>query len=207
LASPSLKELEIMAEHTKVNVAALANFGTKTAEQTFKSYASGAGALAANRAGETIGRVGTNEARTFQAYYQGMTEALGYFQRDSGKGFQALGFGAVVMAANYHQGDLSQAKAMDDINAMFEPTPGKPAPETGKTVVGTTPIKKLPPPTRTLNPSPTYQPPSPQEQVNEHRRLYGKDEHLPADRHGRHEAPGPGPFERRGQTGSGTVGE
>lgn len=168
-----------MAEHSKVNIGALAHFGETTVGHTVSHYGRGAGAVEGEISVAPVGKVGTSEAQTFQAYYKGMVEALGYFLRDSPKGIEALGLGAVVMAANYKGGDLSQAKAMDDVNKAFADRPDRPSLATDKKLLTKTTIHSEPPPPEKTSPSPTYayDPPTPKQLVDEHNRRFGHYEH------------------------------
>lgn len=184
-----------MVDHTKVNVHDLAAFGEKTFQQTHMTYLTGAAAARGNIETAVVGQVGSSEALTFQAYYeQYITPALDHFLTDSPTGIEALGTGAAVIAANYHSGDQSQATAIDAVNKVFDPGPGKSsiateaqqshAPKGSDRSSG----HRLPPP----DSSDGYSGPdaqrerwrqegsgdelTPSEQVQEHTKLYQKDE-------------------------------
>lgn len=169
-----------MVEHSKVDIGALARFGEKTVAHTMPRYGRGAGSVAGEISVAPVGKVKTSEAQTFAAYYKGMVEALKYFLQDSPKGIEALGSGAVVMAANYKAGDLSQAKAMDDVNKAFADRPDRPSLATDKKVLAKIKVHIVAPPEpKATSPSPTYayDPPTATQQVDEHNRRYGHYEH------------------------------
>jgi hypothetical protein len=167
-----------MVEHSKVNIHDLAAFGERTFQHTLTRYTT-AGASEGQVGVAPVGKVGTSEALTFQAYYKGIVEALGSFLRDSPKGIEALGLGAVVMAANYKSGDTSQAKALAEVNEVFAVRPGRPSMASDKKLASKATVKSTPPRPENPSPSPTYayEPPTPQQQIDEHNRRYGHYEH------------------------------
>ncbi len=179
-----------MADQSKVDIDALAEFGKNVLSQTLKDYVSGSSAGLSKISGAVAGMVGTNEAQVFAEWNAGMNEALGLFMKDSPAGFESLGYGAIVEAANYRAGDVSQAKAMDDVINVFNPAAGTPSvaseqaeelakakalnahlPPDDRSLPG-----QLPPPIKSAPVVPNSCVQSPEEQVRLHDKLYGKDE-------------------------------
>jgi hypothetical protein len=174
-----------MADHSKVDPDALAEFGKNVLSDTLKNFKSdGLNEIS----GAVTGLVGTNEAQVFMEWNAGMNEALGLFMKDAQAGFESLGYGAIVEAANYRAGDLSQAKAMDDVLQVFNPPAGTPS-VASEQAAALAEAKarnahlppedrslpdRLPPPIKSAPVVPTTK--SPMEQVREHDKLYAKDE-------------------------------
>jgi hypothetical protein len=179
-----------MADQSDVDIDALAEFGKNVLSQTLKDYASGSSAGLSKISGAVPGMIGTNEAQVFMDWNSSMIEALGLFMKDSPAGFESLGYGAIVEAANYRTGDLSQAQAMDDVIDVFNPAAGTPSvaseqadalaqakarnahlPPDDRTLPN-----QLPPPEKSVPVVPNSCVQSPEEQVRLHDKLYGKDE-------------------------------
>jgi hypothetical protein len=174
-----------MGDGSKVDYHALAKFGSDTSDGTLKDYQQGVGGPTAKISKGSIGggALGTNEAQTFKDWYdQGILAPMGDFGKDAPKGLMALGFGATVMAANYMDGDLSQAKGMNDVYDMFS----QPADQgldadlakrnkdvTDKTTVPLPKPEKVPPPS---SPNVCTKDPTPMEQLQIHNNEYGKYE-------------------------------
>jgi hypothetical protein len=140
-----------------------------------------------------VGFSGTNEAQVFRDYYYHVVAySWGQFQQDVYKGLLSMGCGAVVEAANYRAGDLSQAQALHDVQAAFNPAPGT---QSVATFLAAGDAKKqaedarvrrllqqtgedhLPPPTKSDPPTDPNPAPSAMEQVRIHNDHYLKDEH------------------------------
>lgn len=117
-----------MGDGSKVDIKLLSQFGSDT-NDSLQTYQKGLGApLGLIMKGAVGGSaLGTEEAQTFNdSYNQRVCDPTTTFTtQDSVKGIMALGFGAVVQAGNYADGDLSQRKAMDDVFDMFTQDPSK----------------------------------------------------------------------------------
>lgn len=170
-----------MADESKVNIDALAAFGKDVAGMG-EDYGTGLSKGAMKIGNAVVGYSGTNEAQVFRDwYFQAVVGSSNQFNQDVVKGLLSMGFGAIVEAANYREGDLSQSQALQDVQAAFNPAPGtdsvatefdkaqqtKPQPKADTT-------DRLPPPAPT--PDNVCVPPSPSEQVRIHNKLYGQDE-------------------------------
>jgi hypothetical protein len=183
-----------MADRSKVDIEALASFGMDVGKM-LKDYGDGLKDGLSKIGGAVTGFSGTNEAQTFSDYYfKAVLPSSNSFSTDVMKGLLAIHFGAIVQAANYREGDLSQAQAMDDVINEFNPAAGKDgvgaafdkAQQKDPLATASTDNQaaddnwKLPPPTNT--PDNVCVAPSPAEQVRLHEKLYGKDERWrPAD--------------------------
>lgn len=203
-----------MADSTKVVINELADFGKKTAgfgidsgdsggsgdspgsNNTMASLTKGLGSPIGGIAnGNVAGSgLGTNEAKTFNDWYsQAVTAPTTQFAQDLPKRLAALGGGAVVMAANYTDGDASQATAMarakaaNEVIDMFDQDPSKGIDHDLDNQQNSdkyhTVVKPLPPPTTKDDPQPPGKQ-SPEEralqQEQEHLDKYAKDETWPA---------------------------
>jgi hypothetical protein len=206
-----------MVDHTRVNIQHLSDFGQKTAgfgisgggdDTTLSRFT--------NAAGKPDGEIGkgsfagqflrTNEAKIFNDYYtNAVLGPLQSFMQDSPKGFMALGGGAVVMAANYNNGDQDQAEGMDNVYKMFTADPSKgldadlTKQQNAKAKDDTTVKVELPPPTNDDKAvSPNDQTTSPDRQANDLYNKYHDDMTWPnkgdaPDPHTKILAPGPPP--------------
>jgi len=120
-----------MADHSKVNIDALGNYGMKigaspAGKSALSDFENGTGGPVGNIASARVGMVNTNEAKVFRDWYRdGISDALSQLVKDSTTGLMALGGSAIVMAANYKAGDLAQEKAMNEVFEMFNQSPGK----------------------------------------------------------------------------------
>lgn len=115
-----------MGDGSKVDIHALSKFGSDTTD-SLKDYQQGVGGPTGMIMKGQMGgaALGTNESQTFHDYYgQSVADATSKFLSDSPKGIMALGFGAVVEAGNYAEGDTSQANAMAVVN-LFNQDPNK----------------------------------------------------------------------------------
>lgn len=170
-----------MSDQSKVNIDALAAFG-KDVGGMLKDYSDGLNQGATKIGDAVVGFSGTNEAQVFKDwYYQAVVDSSNKFNQDVVKGLLSMSYGAIVEAANYREGDLSQSQALRDVQAAFDPKAGTqsvatdiakseqdhPQPKANTT-------DQLPPPAPT--PDNVCLPPSPMEQVRIHNDLYGKDE-------------------------------
>jgi hypothetical protein len=183
-----------MADHSKVNIDALAAFGKALAfgdHGMIQDYGDGLNKGANKIGNAVVGFSGTNEAQVFRDYYyQVVLYSAGKFNEDVAKGLMSMSYGAIVEAANYREGDLSQAEALHDVEAAFDPAPGTPSVATDMAAAAAkkqaedarmarlrhqTGEDRLPPPSSDT-PATTCPLPSPMEQVREHNDLYGKDE-------------------------------
>jgi hypothetical protein len=141
--------------------------------------------------GAIMGYTGTNEAQTLQDWYtQACLVSLNKFGNDVSTGFMALGSAVVVMAANYRQGDVSQAEAMNDVMEAFSPGKGDrtlagwlasaPRPEQDARAKAQTDPHLPPPQQDPLAACPGAPHPGPQtpaDQVNEHNAKYANRDH------------------------------
>jgi hypothetical protein len=180
-----------MADQSKVNIDALAAFGKHLGEM-LSDYGQGLGKGTTNIGNARVGFSGTNEAQVFRDYYlQVVVYSAGQFNQDVAKGMMSMSYGAIVEAANYREGDLSQAQALRDVEAAFNPAPGKQSVATDMAAAAAkqqaedarlarlrhqTGEDRLPPPDSST-PDDVCPAPSPMEQVRIHNDLYGKDEH------------------------------
>jgi hypothetical protein len=127
-----------MSDQSRLVIKDLSDFGQKTAgvggsasassNSTMSDFSSGlASPTGMVVKGEVAGAaLGTNESQTFNDWYsQGVCDPTTQFAGDAPKGITALGFGAVVMAGNYADGDASQATLMNDVMNMFSQDPSK----------------------------------------------------------------------------------
>lgn len=175
-----------MANESRVDIDALATFGLDVVKM-LKDYSDGLKGALGKVSGVVTGFSGTNEAQTFTDYYfKAVMPSSNSFDIDVMKGLLSMHFGAIVQAANYRNGDLSQAEAMQDVLDEFNPAAGKDGVgaafateqkddplETASTSNDAENNKwKLPPPTKL----PDNVPPSPDEQVRVHQKTYGEDE-------------------------------
>lgn len=171
-----------MADQSKVNIDALAAFGKDVGDMP-KDYTDGLNKGAMTIGSAVVGFSGTSEAQVFSDwYYKVAVYSANMFNLDVVKGLTSMSFGAIIEAANYREGDLSQARALEDVQAAFSPAPGAksvasefdkaqqahPQPKANTT-------DQLPPPSPT--PDNVCVAPSPMQQVKIHNDLYGKDEH------------------------------
>jgi hypothetical protein len=188
-----------MADGTKVQINDLSDFGSKTSGIDTKSGGSKSGGpidlmkdlngtIATVLKGQTAGAwLGTNESQTFHDWYtQAIISSTSQCSQDAPKKLMALGGTATVMAANYAEGDLSQAKAMNEVVDLFNTDPSKGIDgDFNKNGTGNTnPItgKPLPPVTQEPNPVPKdHETPAQKanRQAREHQDKYGKDETWP----------------------------
>jgi hypothetical protein len=130
--------------------------------------------------------VGTNEAQVFSDWNSSLLEALGKFMKDSPRGFESLGYGAIVQAANYRTADRAQAEEM--VIDVFNPAAGTPSVATEIAAAEAEQRKAerhLPPEDKTPKnglPAPDRSAPLPDtgpsalEQVRQHNDTYGEDE-------------------------------
>lgn len=115
-----------MVEGSHVDYHALGKFGSDTSNtlQTYQGAIGGPQAMISlgSLAGASLG---TNEAQTFKDYYdQGILDPAQCFLKDSPTGMMSIQFGATVCAANYADGDQSQADGMKVV-ATFNADPNK----------------------------------------------------------------------------------
>jgi hypothetical protein len=190
-----------MADGTKVQINDLADFGKKTAgmgvssggssdtDTTVTKFTKGlGGAVGGIAKGQIAGSgLGTNESQTFNDWYsQAVSPSATQCVQDTPRQLMALGGGAVVMAGNYAEGDISQRKAMDNVLDMFSMDPSKgldaDLDKQGASDKYHTTTKPLPPVTTTQDPVKNG-PETPGEraarQATEHHNKYGKDETWP----------------------------
>jgi hypothetical protein len=72
--------------------------------------------------GAVLGSMGTTEAQMLRDwYYEYCLPQLNGFSPDVLHGFMYLGSAAIVMAANYREGDRSQAENIDKVMKLFHP--------------------------------------------------------------------------------------
>lgn len=183
-----------MTDRSEVDIDALVDAGKVTYTQIASDYNAGMRAAQSKIMSAYPGAIGTNEAQTCADGYFASIEALSQFINESSMGCPSLGFGLIAIAANYREGDLSQAEAMSDVIAAFNPGPGaktvagwfaehggnaKPAqPVLGKTFNFPAPGS---PAYVAANepddlPEDVYVPPSADEQRRLHDKVYGDDE-------------------------------
>jgi hypothetical protein len=184
-----------MADESKVDIDALAAFGKALAfgDHPMAGDFSDGNKNTMSISQAEVGFSGTNEAQVFRDYYYHVVAySWGQFQQDVYKGLLSMGCGAVVEAANYREGDLSQAQALHDVQAAFNPAAGgqsvasmlaaaadKQQAEDAKVrkLLHQSGEDRLPPPTNSTPPTDPNAAPSAMEQVRIHRDRYGKDEH------------------------------
>lgn len=181
-----------MADQSKVNIDALTAFAGqvagfspgKDAGGMLKDYSTGMQSPASQVGGAIVGFLGTNEAKTLQDwYYKECLESLNSFTEDVVKGLESLGSAAIIMAANYREGDLSQAQAMNDVIGAFNPGKGQQTVDdqiaaAQKKDPPKTTAETLPPPEGDMVctlPTPG-EPLTPQQQVEQHDNKYGDHE-------------------------------
>jgi hypothetical protein len=117
-----------MSDKTTVDIHAQAAFGQAMLLDVLTHYESGVAAAMSKMSAAEVGMSGTNEAQTFGAWYsQELMGACGSFLKDSRQGIESLSNAAIIEAANYRQGDLSQAQALDDVLKAFNPAAGTPS--------------------------------------------------------------------------------
>lgn len=175
-----------MGDESNVNIDALAAFGVKDIPQVLNDYASET-AVAMSKVGAAVpGLSGTSEGQTFSDWHVAALEAMRSFMQDSIAGFRSLSCGAIVEAANYRTGDLSQAQALQGVLDAFNPPAGSAqsvAAETAQSEFAqsreeyfhpTSAEAHLPPPDPQADLPGAPQ--SPQEQVREHNEKYGEGE-------------------------------
>lgn len=114
-----------MADQTHVDIDALDDFGKRTLDQTLKHYLAGMAAVEEwMSVGAVIGMVGTIWAQMLKDCHSDVLERSRSFASDLSLGLESLGGGARAVAANYRAGDLSQAEAVNDVLAAFNPPAG-----------------------------------------------------------------------------------
>jgi hypothetical protein len=184
-----------MADHSKVDIDALAAFGKALAfgdHPMAGDFGDGVKKTMSISQAQ-VGFSGTNEAQVFRDYYYHVVAySWGQFQQDIYKGLLSMGCGAVVEAANYREGDLSQAQALHDVQAAFNPARGTQsvasylAAAADKQKAEDAKVRQLlqkagedhlPPPTKSAPPTDPKPAPSAMEQVRIHDDRYLKDEH------------------------------
>lgn len=201
---------------TSVNKKALADFGTKTLGgpgggngSTLQDFQQGTGDPMGKIGSARPGMVGSNEAVVFRDwYFHAINDALSQLMKDAPKGLMALGGGAIVMAANYEDGDVSQANAVDKVYDMFNASPDTPSLDhdlatNAKNVDKKTKVNNQDLLDKEAPPNPVAPPPGQetplqkaQDQVKQHQDQYGDDEHWrpPSSDHPTpHPTPGPPP--------------
>jgi hypothetical protein len=171
-----------MADSSSVNITTLGDVGITLIRDLMPHHQKGLEAAGGTIGTSRVGAVGTSEAHQFAAWYAGAVDALGQFLTDVTHGVQAHGNTAVVMADIYRHGDLSQAEAMNDVYRAVHPSAGEPSlasqdaaakrsgktsPNSGKKYLKSNGDTKPPKP----------EGPSPQQQVQQHQKRYGKEEH------------------------------
>lgn len=141
-----------MGDGSKVDIKALAKFGKDT-NDSMDGHTKELGSATGKIAKGTVagGALGTNEAQTFNDWYsQCVADGTTKFMADFPKGMMALGFGAIVQAGNYAEGDMSQAKAMDEVIDMFNQAANKgldgDLAKHNKSLTDKTTVTPLPPP-------------------------------------------------------------
>lgn len=198
---------------TSVNKKALADFGTKTLggpgggnSSTLQDFQHGTGDPIGKIGSARPGMLGSNEAVVFRDYYfNAVNDALSQLMKDAPKGLMALGGGAIVMAANYEDGDVSQANAVDKVYDMFNASPDKPSLDhdlatntnkvDDKTKVNNQDLLDKEAPPNPVAPPPGQESPlqRAQRQVDQHNKSYGHDEHWHPDPPPAPPHPTPGP--------------
>lgn len=109
---------------TDVNIDSVAAFGKLALTKRVPDFVQGM-STAHGKAGQAMaGMSGTGEGLSFATVHAGMLEQLGQFMTDANIGVQALGSGAIVVAANYRTSDLSQKQALDSVTNAFNPPSG-----------------------------------------------------------------------------------
>ncbi len=120
-----------MADGTKItpDIGAIAQFG-ETMLELQQHHARGASRATGKMAGAiTLGMTGTSEAQTLRDSYGHILECQRTGEEDLSRCFESLMYAAVIMTANYRQGDKAQAAAMN-VNALwdvFTPAAGTPS--------------------------------------------------------------------------------
>jgi hypothetical protein len=173
-----------MGDGSKVDISALSKFGSDT-NDSLQTYQKGLGApLGMIMKGEVGGSaLGTEESQTFNdCYNQYVCDPTTTFStQDSVKGIMALGFGAIVQAANYTEGDQSQRQAMNGVLDMFTQDPSKgldaDLANNDKDVTGKTKVVQLPAPNTADDVNNNVcraDAQTPMEQLQAHNNKYGK---------------------------------
>lgn len=171
-----------MGNQSDVNIDAVAKFGTNVDLNIIPDFALGTMAQFSKVGAALVGATGTNEAQTFRDWYmRGICEPLGeHYLTDARDGLQAHADVAIIIAANYRHGDISQGQEMDAVNNAFNPTDGQESIRSDQaqnpdSQPVTTDKDQLPKGKK----APAGPPPkdSPQQQVNEHNQKYGQNEH------------------------------
>lgn len=111
------------SEGSDVDIASVAEYGLSTVKQ-MTTFMSGIGGPFGAASSAMLGLAGTPEGAEFSAMYGAKLQEVGLLLEDVSKGLQALGYGAIVIADNYHQSDMSQKQALDSVNAAFHPPAG-----------------------------------------------------------------------------------
>jgi hypothetical protein len=180
-----------MADQSKVNIDALAAFGKDVLGMS-TDFGSGLSKGATKIGNAVVGYSGTNEAQVFRDwYFQAVIDASSQFNEDVVKGLLSMSYGAIVEAANYREGDVSQSQALHEVEAAFNPAPGTQSVATDMAAAAAkqqaadaktarlrhqTGEDRLPAPSATSDDNVCLAP-SPSEQVRIHNKLYGNDEH------------------------------
>lgn len=115
-----------MAEGTDVVPDSVSNFGLKSRDASHELIGQ-TGAALGDISGAKPGASGLDEGMRFQARYRAELQRLQMFHQDAQTGLTALSMGAITIAQNYRDADMSQAQQMNTVDAAFNPTAGTPS--------------------------------------------------------------------------------
>ena len=115
-----------MADGTEVEPTQLITFSGQLGDALMPFAQSLATAMSDIAEGSTkLGVTNIPEAATVRLYHQALVQQTGHYVGDAATGLQALGQGALTIAANYLAADDAQARGMNSVNAAFAPQPGQ----------------------------------------------------------------------------------
>lgn len=126
-----------------------------------------------------VGMSGLSEANVSRIYHGVISEQSAAFLGDLAKGVGALGYGALTIAINYRTADMDAQRQMDEVNAAFTPQQGQASLTTDQAqnpagLGGGAATLPAPEPSATTGVGAGVV--TPQDEVQRHQDLYGKDE-------------------------------
>lgn len=172
------------ADGTDVSPDRVSDFGEKTRDEAMDFQKGALSSMSSVVSAQP--RSGMDAAVSFGNAHTERFKAFQMFAQDASTGLMALGFGALTIAQNYREADMSQAKQMNSVDAAFNPAAGTPSIASdqadqaaqAKEAPAKTPAGNPPDLPRPAPPAPvdSCEPPTPAEQVIAHNKIYGKDE-------------------------------
>jgi hypothetical protein len=115
-----------MAEGTEVEPTQLVTFSGQVMESV-GPFATSLGEALSDIAqgGGKLGVTNTSEAASVRLYHAAVLQQTSQYAGEAATGVQALGQGALTIAANYLAADAAQATGMDTVTAAFTPQAGQ----------------------------------------------------------------------------------